>query len=247
MKLSLSIPAYNEEMYIGHCLRSIERELDNTKHDIEVIVISNASTDKTIEIASEFSFVKVINENKKGLTYARQAGFLYSTGELIANIDADTIFPPGWINMVCKEFQKNKALVGLSGPYIYYDLPHLTNIMVRCYYYIGYFSHIINHRLLGIGAMIQGGNFILKRSALEGINGFNLDIDFYGEDTDLARRIQSLGAVKFTFRLPMYTSGRRLMGEGIINMAMRYGLNHFSVIYFKKPFTKKYKDIRQSK
>lgn len=245
MKLSFSIPAYNEENYIGDCLRSIGKEMEGDRYDVEVIVVNNASTDKTAEVAKSFSFVRVVDEPKKSLLYARQAGFLASSGDLIANIDADTRLSRGWIKRVFKEFSKNDKLVALSGPYIYYDLSWITNAMVYIYYFIGYIFHLINHYILGIGAMLQGGNFILRRSALEKINGFNLDIDFYGEDTDIARRIQKVGRVKFTFRLPMYTSGRRLKEEGLITSALRYGINHFSTIFLKKPVTKKYSDIRE--
>lgn len=246
-KLSFSIPAHNEENYIGDCLRSIEREMEDGRYDIEVIVVNNASTDKTAEIAKSFSFVRVVDEPKKGLLFARQAGFLASSGDIIANIDADTKLPKGWIKKVFKEFSKNKKLAGLSGPYIYHDLSWVTNAMVHVYYFIGYSLHLINHHILGIGAMLQGGNFILRRSDLEKVNGFNLDIDFYGEDTDIARRIQKVGRVKFTFRLPMYTSGRRLKEEGLVVSAFRYGANHFSTIFLKKPITKKYSDIREKK
>ncbi len=86
--------------------------------------------------------------------------------------------------------------------------------------------------------------FILKRSALEKIGGFDTNIIFYGEDTDIARRIQKVGRVKFTFKLPMYTSGRRLKKEGILTMALRYPINYIWVTIFKKPFTKDYLDVR---
>jgi hypothetical protein len=71
--------------------------------------------------------------------------------------------------------------------------------------------------------MVQGGNFVLRRDALKKIGGFNTAIAFYGEDTDIARRMSQVGSVKFTFGLKMYTSARRLKHEGIFTMAGRYG------------------------
>ena len=64
--------------------------------------------------------------------------------------------------------------------------------------------------------MLQGGNFVVRRTALEEIGGYNPKFSFYGEDTDLARRLNSVGAVKFTFRLPALSSGRRLIEEGML-------------------------------
>jgi len=92
--------------------------------------------------------------------------------------------------------------------------------------------------------MLQGGNFIVRRSAMEKIGGFDTSIEFYGEDTDVARRIQKVGRVLFTFDLPMYTSNRRFEGEGFVMTGIRYGINYFWTTIFKKPFSKKYNDFR---
>lgn len=245
MKLSFVIPAYNEEDLIGQCLDSILKQAVRVgPNDIEIIVVNNVSTDRTREVVMSFPGVIVVDEPKKGLVNARQAGFLASSGDLIANVDADTMLTPGWIDKVLEEFSKNQNLVALSGPCIYYDLSKTHNFLVRVYYYVGYLSHIINHVVLRIGAMLQGGNFVIKRSALLKIGGFDTNIIFYGEDTDIARRIQKVGRVKFTFKLPMYTSGRRLKKEGILTMALRYPINYIWITIFKKPFTKTYFDVR---
>ena len=244
MKISFVIPAYNEEKSIGRCIESIKKEYKGQLSDIEIIVVNNASTDRTKEIATGFSGVTVVDEPRKGLGYARQAGFLASTGDIVANIDADAILPSGWIEKVLEEFSKDEKLVALSGPFVYYDLSRWTNVLVKFFYGLGYATHVINHALLGVGAMLQGGNFVLRRSALVAIGGFNVNIEFYGEDTDIARRIQKIGKVKFTFGLPMPTSGRRLKEEGVIATGIRYTANYFWVTFLKKPLTKKHQDIR---
>ena len=244
MKLSFVIPAYNEEDLIGECLSSVLKQAMNRSEELEIIVVNNASTDGTREVALSFPGVIVVDEPKKGLVNARHAGFLASKGDLIANIDADTILTPGWVDKVLEEFSKNQNLVALSGPYIYYDLSKFHNFLIKIYYFIGYLSYIVNHFIFHVGAILQGGNFIVKRTALEKIGGFDINIIFYGEDTDIARRIQKVGRVKFTFELPMYTSGRRLKKEGILTMALRYPINYIWVTIFKRPFTKDYLDIR---
>ncbi|MEI7890407.1 MAG: glycosyltransferase family A protein [bacterium] len=247
MKLSIVIPAYNEEKYIGKCLESVFAELKKIKRDVEVVVVDNASTDKTSEVVKSFVDVKLVYESKKGLSQARNSGYLASTGEIIANVDSDSEIPEGWIEKVFVEFEKNPNLVALSGPYLYPEMPKLTNFFIHVYYAIGFVGHIINHHFFKIGAMLQGGNFILRRSALQKINGYDTSIDFYGEDTDIARRISKVGLVKFMFSLKMHTSSRRFQDEGIIMTGFRYVINHFWVIIFKKPFTKKFKDIRFAK
>ena len=244
MKLSFVIPAYNEEKFIGKCPDSIFKEITSKVYDIEIIVVNNASTDRTREVVQSFAGVKVVDEPKKGLSFARQAGFLAATGDLIANIDADTILPSGWVDKVFQEFSSNKKLVALSGPYIYYDLPKRIWFWIKLFYFLGYLGYLFNHYILRFAAMLQGGNYIARRSAIEQIGGYNLDFQFYGEDTEIAKRLNKIGEVKFTFKLPMYTSARRLKKEGVITIAWRYAVNHFWIIFFRKPYSKSYRDIR---
>lgn len=245
MKISIIIPAHNEEKYIRQCLDSVSERALQSGRDIEIIVVNNASTDKTREIALAYQDVKVVDEPIKGLPQARQAGFQASTGELIANVDADSKIPSGWIEKVHDHFARDEKLVALSGPYIYYDFSKTKNYFVRAFYYPVYLLNKIGHFLFGKAALIQGGNFILRRSALENIGGFNTDIKFYGEDTDIARRIKNQGEVVFTYDLPMYTSARRLKKEGLIIMGVKYAANYFWTMLFKKPLTKNHEDIRE--
>lgn len=246
MKVSFVIPAYNEERRLPDVLESIERSLERGVYDVEVIVVNNASTDRTAEVAGAYPRVRVVHEPKKGMVRARQAGFAASTGDLIANIDADTILPEGWLDRVLEEFEKDEKLVALSGPYIYHDLSVFHRIVTKIWYMIGYLTHLVNHYVLKIGAMLQGGNFVLRREALEKIGGFDTNIEFYGEDTDIARRISKVGKVKFTFKLPMYTSGRRLKHEGTLRTASKYAANYVYTLIFGKPLTVSYTDVRES-
>jgi hypothetical protein len=77
------------------------------------------------------------------------------------------------------------------------------------------------------------------------IGGYDTRIIFYGEDTDIAKRIRSVGKVKWTFKLPMYTSGRRLKEQGILFSGATYAINYLWPILFSKPFSHTYKDIRE--
>lgn len=245
IKLSIIIPAYNEEKLLKQCIESVIKATKKSHIETEIIVVNNASTDATESIARSFPEVHVINEPAKGLVIARRSGYLASTGNLIANIDADTIMPCYWIQTVFHEFITHPNMVALSGPYIYYDLSRFVRCLVKGYYGMGYIGYLFNHYILHEGAMLQGGNFVLRKNALEKIGGYNLDFDFYGEDTDMATRIQKVGLVKFTFHLPMYTSGRRLEIEGILMTGLRYGINHIWTLLFNKPYTKTSHDIRK--
>jgi glycosyltransferase involved in cell wall biosynthesis len=270
MRISFVVPAYNEEAYLPACIDSILNQTRAlpaglTADDIEIIVVNNASTDRTGEIALRYRHlgVRVVDEPRKGLTFARQAGFAASTGALIANVDADSRLTPGWLAKVLDTFAQadssaaarpnakstpaNKLpLAALSGPILYYDLTPRQRILVHVFYLTAWATYAMNRYILRVGSMVQGGNFVTSRTALEAIGGFNTSISFYGEDTDIARRLNEVGEVRFTFALKMFSSARRLKKEGMLTMAWRYGINYMWTTFFKRPYTETYIDIRET-
>ena len=255
MRLSFVVPAYNEEAYLPACLDSILSQTAAYPGQTEIIVVNNASTDRTREVALGYPGVTVVDEPRKGLTFARQAGFAASSGELIANVDSDSRLTPGWVAQVLTTFAEDaittrqspgkRPLAALSGPVHYYDLTPRQRVLVHIFYLTAWTTYIINRYVLRVGSMVQGGNFVTSRAALEQIGGFNTAITFYGEDTDIARRLNDVGEVRFTFDLKMFSSARRLKNEGMLTMAARYSINYLWTTFFKRPFTDEYIDIRE--
>jgi glycosyltransferase involved in cell wall biosynthesis len=275
MRLSFVVPAYNEEAYLPACLDSIlaqTRELP--AGSTEIVVVNNASTDRTREVALSYLHlgVTVIDEPRKGLTFARQAGFAATSGDLIAHVDSDSRLTPGWVQQVLSTFAEadqklaakafasssaniaNKPathigarrLAAFSGPVLYYDLSPRQRVLVHAFYMTAWATYAMNRYILRVGSMVQGGNFVTARWALESIGGFNTAISFYGEDTDIARRLNDVGEVRFTFDLKMFSSARRLKKEGMLTMAWRYGINYMWTTFFKRPYTDTYIDIREA-
>jgi len=262
MRLSFVVPAYNEEAYLPACLESILSQIDSRLTNLppdtcEIIVVNNASTDRTGEVALRYPGVIVVDEPRKGLTFARQAGFAASTGDLIANVDADSRLTSGWVTKVLTTFAASEAealtspdthrpLAAFSGPLVYYDLTPRQRRLVHIFYMTAWTTYAINRYILRVGSMVQGGNFVVSRASLEAIGGFNTAISFYGEDTDIARRLNDVGEVRFTFDLKMSSSARRLKSEGMLTMAARYSINYLWTTFFKRPFTNTYVDIREA-
>jgi glycosyltransferase involved in cell wall biosynthesis len=253
MRLSFVVPAYNEEAYLPACLESILHQTAQLPAGTsEIIVVNNASSDRTREVALSYPGVIVVDEPRKGLTFARQAGFAASSGSLIANVDSDSRLTPGWVAQVLTTFDEadarsadRKPLAALSGPVLYYDLTSRQRLFVHVFYLIGWATYAMNRHILRVGSMVQGGNFVTSRQALEDIGGFNLAISFYGEDTDIACRLNTVGEVRFTFDLKMFSSARRLKKEGMLTMAGRYSINYLWTTFFKRPFTNSHIDIRE--
>lgn len=244
MKISVIIPAYNEEKLLPRCLGSILKAKFPGDH--EVIVVNNASTDKTEEIARSFSGVKVIFEPTKGVNRARQAGFKAATGDILVFFDADTIIPAHWFLIAEKKFRENPKLVGVSGPYHFEAISWWARSLEWFYNYVvmptGEF--IWKYLLRRGGIMLLGGNSAVRRSALEAIGGFDTGIDFFGDDTNLTRRIAKIGKIDFTNNLYIYTSPRRFEHEGGVKVAVKYVLNFFGEWIFKKPVNKIHEDFR---
>lgn len=238
MKLSVVVPAYNEEKYIGACLEEL---ITTAGKDIyEIIVVDNASTDRTAAVAKKYKGVKVVSEKRKGLTRARQAGLMAAKGDLIAYIDADTQVKPGWFHKVIREFEKNPRLVCLSAPYNLYDVSKWKRVLVWSWWNLLAYP---TYRLL-MQYMVLGANFVAKRSVLLKIGGFDENVAFYGEDTNIARRLSKAGKVKFLRKSLVDSSARRLEAEGMVQMGLKYGFNFISEIIRHKPLTKEYKDHR---
>lgn len=234
--ISLIIPAYNEEDYLPGCLDAVMRNVAGKA--LEIIVVDNNSTDRTREVIERYPGVTYVFEPAKGITRARQAGFQAASGDILAYVDADTRPPAGWIEQIWEQFGKRADLACLSGPYSFYDLSGLRNKVSS-----GWF--VAARPLYGIiGYMMVGGNFAIRRDALEKMGGFDPSIEFYGEDVDIAKRARRQGKVLFSNRFVMPTSGRRMKQQGFAKIAGIYFINYFSVVFRGKPSTHHYTDVR---
>ncbi len=230
MTISLVIPAYNEEEYIGACLDSA---LENSHGKFkEIIVVDNASTDHTGDIARKRPGVVVIREDRKGTGHARQTGLEHATGEFVAYMDADTRVPEQWFGMVEAIFSKDPGIVLLSGPYRYYDSSWYKR---WTQYALWWISAPLVYRL--VGYMALGGNIVVKRGALLRAGGISRDITFYGDDTDLARKMHTVGKVVWRMDFFVYASMRRFNNGGIFKTNLIYALNYIWPVVFNRPYT----------
>ena len=233
MKVSVVIPAYNEEHYIG---RTLEALLLQDYRDVEIIVVNNASTDRTEEIAKRTG-VHVVYEAKKGLLHARERGRVEATGDIIVNLDADCIPSKDWISKGVS-FIKDKKVVAVTGPYDYYDASAIVRFftsVVQATIYSG-----VNYvgSYIGRGVILTGGNSFLRAEALNEVGGYNTGIQFYGEDTDTANRIVKHGKVLYIPSLKLKSSARRFKQIGFFKTTFKYMINFASVNLLGKPFHK---------
>ena len=126
MRVSVIIPAYNEEGCIGACLASLLRQ---THPDYEVIVVDDGSTDKTAMIARRLGAL-VIEHDHRGPGVARNVGAERASGEIVAFLDADMTFAPEFLARLALPIEKGEA-IGTSSKDEY--VANGDNVWARCW------------------------------------------------------------------------------------------------------------------
>lgn len=243
MTISVIVCAHNEERMLAPCLHSL---LAQTRPPDEVLVVNNASADRTGEVARAIPGVRVVDEPRKGLVVARQRGLEESTGDLLVYVDADCRAPITWLERVARRFESRPALLALSGNYRFFDWDWWGRTLLRAYdFTLGPATHVLVKYVLRIGVVFYGGNFAVRREALARINGFDTTIEFHGEDTNLGRRLYREGPVELRYDCYLYTSARRYnaMGKGAVFRL--YVRNFVSELLHHKPKDAAHLDVRQ--
>ncbi len=227
MRVSVVIPAYNEEKYIKNCLESLKNQIDSPD---EIIVVDNNCTDKTVEIAKKYG-AKIVKETIQGMIPARNKGFDSAQFEIIARTDADARAPKNWIKLIKENYAKYKDLVGLSGPAHFYDFP-FPNIFQYSQWQNKLIFKFIKSQIKH--DTLYGPNMTIKKTAWEKIkNEVCLDDKSVHEDTDLAIHLGKIGNIKIDSRLVISTSFRRFRKplvyyEYIHRLFKTFGKHNFS-------------------
>ena len=114
--ISIIIPAYNAESFIEACLQSL---LAQTHENIELIVVNDGSTDKTGEIAEEWSQkdarIRVLHQENQGVSAARNAGLEMAKGDYIGILDADDSVENDMYEFLYRNLEKYEADISHCG------------------------------------------------------------------------------------------------------------------------------------
>lgn len=188
--VSIIMPAYNEEQYIGLALESIYNQeiIKQYPELFEVIVVDNNSTDNTNEIARRYTS-NVIYEPRPGKLTARNTGISNSTGNIIVAVDSDRIYNNGWLNSLLKPFN-DSSVVGVSGSNTDYDKGNPFMIMEP----LAYYTMEMTYR-----NRMDGGNssFIKKYFTKfnENINQFSFEEIINEEEIGLGEKLSQYGKI----------------------------------------------------
>lgn len=243
MKISAIICAYNEERMLGPAIHSL---LAQTRVPDEIIVVNNASTDDTRAVAAGIAGIRIVDEPDKGLVKARAAGYRAATGDVLLYIDADCRAPVGLVASMERRFLRSPRTVAVTGPYRFYDWDWIGVLGARVYdFTLAPLAHIAAQHVLRIGAVLYGGNFAVRRTALDAIGGFDTTIEFHGEDTNLGRRLAAVGTVELAGACYIHTSARRYVALGRGKVFRLYVRNFWWETIHHRPKDLVHEDVRR--
>ncbi|BAB73987.1 glycosyltransferase family 2 protein [Anabaena sp. FACHB-709] len=182
MNLSVIIPVYNSESSVAETLRSV---LAQTYRDLEIIIVDDGSTDKSIDICKQFQDerIRIIHQQNRGLAGARNTGIRQARGEYLAFVDSDDLWLPEKLAKHLEHFERSpevgvsfsrSSLIDDQGkPLGIYQMPKLTDITPE---YLFCRNPISN-----------GSSVVIRRAVLDTIkfqeNLYGEVEDFYFDDS----------------------------------------------------------------
>ena len=210
MRISVVVPAFNEEKLLAETLACIRSAMQPLDWDAELIVCDNNSTDRTAEIARAAG-ARVVFEPVNQIARARNAGAAQASGEWLLFVDADSQ-PSSGLFLELDLVLKQKDFVGGGSTVEMATDDSFARLAVWIW---NRFS-----RATGWAA----GSFIFCRAAaFREIGGFSEQL-YASEEIDFSRRLKRLGNMLILHRHPLRTSGRK---------ARLYSWREMSYLFFR--------------
>jgi len=215
-KISIIIPAYNEEKYI---IKTIESFYKN-EISFELIVICDSCEDKTNEIAKKYT-ENVFEVNFQNVSKTRNFGFNKSSGDIVVFNDADTIVSNNYLQEIINSINK----------YDYGCANWVSESDTFWGKYVAVASSNYNKKHIG-------GNFFIKKELFNSVNGFNEKM-IKGEDTDLGDRLRKVNKKHcFLKNCWIIPSERKYKEQGYLRLILKSGFEGFLYKFFRNYYNK---------
>ncbi|MBD2578574.1 glycosyltransferase [Oscillatoria sp. FACHB-1406] len=110
VSVSINLATYDRPDDLRNCLQCLVKQ--QTARRVEIIVVDNhPASGLTAPVVAEFPEVKLVKEPRQGLAYARNAGFVASTGDIVIATDDDVTLPPDWIEKLVAPFARPDVMI----------------------------------------------------------------------------------------------------------------------------------------
>ncbi len=154
--VSVVIPVRDDAVALDRCLRLLAAQ---TVKPLEVVVVDNASSDDTADIARAHG-ARVVPQPEIGIPAAASTGYDAAVGDIIARLDADSRPGPRWVERVAARMA-DERLDAVTGTGFFHDLPRPLRRPVAALYLTAYY--LLTHLALG-HTPLWGSNMALRRS-----------------------------------------------------------------------------------
>jgi len=183
-KISFYIPCYNAESSIRECLDSVI----NQSYEIdEILVINDASTDKSIDIIKKYPVRIISHKENKGLAVCRNTAFREARNEFVASLDADCVASREWLAELMGCFTR-EDVAGAGGMLIERHALDLANRWRSVH-----MAQNWGRELVDGPRFLYGSNSIFKKSAIHSVGLYNEDFINNYEDIDISYRLYNNG------------------------------------------------------
>ena len=212
-EVSVVMPAYNEEESILKTLSCLSKSV--THRSVEVIVVNNNSKDNTAAIVNSTG-ARCITETKQGITPARNAGLAVARGKYVLNADADTIYPPHWIEEMVKPLDADN-ITAVYGRFSFIPTAGTPRGVYFFYEYMADGMRWVNKKFKEEAVNVYGFNSGFKRAEGLLVNGFDHPPGA-NEDGWLALKLRDKGFGKLHYvtslKALVWTTDRRIQLDG---------------------------------
>ena len=203
--LSFIIPAHNEEALIGNCLAAIHDAARDAGQSYEIIVVSDASTDRTAEIA-DAGGARVLIVNHRQIAATRNAGARAAAGDIFFFVDADTSVTRPAVRSAHRVLRRGAVGGGAC---------------VRFDGYVPLYGRVLERMIFPLAFPLFGlapGCFVFcTREAYVAAGGYDESL-FVAEEVAFAHRLKRLGRFVI-IREHVITSPRKLRSRSALEMA----------------------------
>ncbi len=232
-EVSIVIPAYNEEESILRTLSSLAKT--RSVRSIEIIVVNNNSKDKTEQLASAAGTICVF-EKKQGIMHARNKGLSVARGKYVLNADADTIYPPDWVEEMILPLERDENKILVYGRFAFLPSKERSRFLYYIYELMGDTARMVIRNFVEECILVMGFHSAFRREQGIAVDGFTHPPES-GEDGELALKLRKFGKLHANKTCYVWTSDRRIVIDGGFRKAMKLRLRKYFSL--KKSLMKK--------